>query len=105
MSRSPVGYRSRRRDRTQSPRRSRSPLDDQKPVLGNRIQSRLGPQGGGYRSVSGRSRSRSPHPSAFKSDAGPQDMEDKGGSQSSSRSSSPAPNNGVVAYGDGSPDR
>ncbi|CAD5169710.1 unnamed protein product [Musa acuminata subsp. malaccensis] len=105
MSRSPVGYRSRRRDRTQSPRRSRSPLDDQKPALGNRIQSRLGPQGGGYRSVSGRSRSRSPHPSAFKSDAGPQDMEDKGGSQSSSRSSSPAPNNGLVAYGDGSPDR
>ncbi|KAJ8506597.1 hypothetical protein OPV22_007483 [Ensete ventricosum] len=68
MSRSPVGYRSRRRDNTQSPRRSRSPLDDQKPTLGNRIQSRLGPQGGGYRSVRGRSRSRSPRPSAFKSD-------------------------------------
>ncbi|CAL9093354.1 unnamed protein product [Musa textilis] len=102
MSHSPVGYRSRRRDRTQSPRRSRSPLDDQKPALGNRIQSRLGPQGGGYRSVRGRSRSRSPRPS----DAGPRDMEDKGGgSRSSSRSSSPAPNNGLVAYGDGSPDR
>ncbi|RWW23984.1 hypothetical protein BHE74_00052430 [Ensete ventricosum] len=105
MSRSPVGYRSRRRDNTQSPRRSHSPLDDQKPTLGNRIQSRLGPQGGGYRSVRGRSRSRSPRPSAFKSDVGPQDMQDKGGSQSSSRSSSPAPNNGLVAYGDGSPDR
>ncbi|URE01925.1 Cyclophilin type peptidyl-prolyl cis-trans isomerase/CLD [Musa troglodytarum] len=102
LSHSPVGYRSRRRDRTQSPRRSRSPLDDQKPALGNRIQSRLGPQGGGYRSVRGRSRSRSPRPS----DAGPRDMEDKGGgSRSSSRSSSPAPNNGLVAYGDGSPDR
>ncbi|XP_074575880.1 peptidyl-prolyl cis-trans isomerase CYP63-like [Curcuma longa] len=101
LSRSPV--RGRQRYRSQS--RSRSPLDRQKPALSSQLQSRLGPQRDDLPSARGRSRSKSPGRSKFRSDAEHMDTADKGRSRSSSRSGSPTAVNGLVAYGDGSPDR
>ncbi|XP_074561466.1 LOW QUALITY PROTEIN: peptidyl-prolyl cis-trans isomerase CYP63-like [Curcuma longa] len=101
LSRSPV--RGRQRYRSQS--RSQSPLDRQKPALSSQLQSRLGPQRHDLPSARGRSRSKSPGRLKFRSDAEHMDTADKGRSRSSSRSGSPTAVNGLVAYGDGSPDR
>lgn len=105
LSRSPVRGRQKDRSQSRSPRRSQSPLDRQKPALSSRLQSRLGPQRHILRSARGRSRSKSPGRLKFRSDADHMDTADKGRSQSSSRSSSPTAANGLVAYGDGSPDK
>ncbi|XP_008802285.2 peptidyl-prolyl cis-trans isomerase CYP63 isoform X2 [Phoenix dactylifera] len=103
-----VGYRGRGRDRSRSPRRSPSPKFDLQPTVSDRLRSRLGPEGSRRSSDRGRSRSRNRDSSASRSpDAGPRGKKDKGNmrSRSSSRSSSPAGNRGLVSYGDGSPDR
>ncbi|XP_010935780.1 peptidyl-prolyl cis-trans isomerase CYP63 isoform X2 [Elaeis guineensis] len=105
---SPVGYRGHGRDRSRSPRRSLSPKFDRGPTVSDRLRSRLGPQGNRHPSDRGRSRSRNRDSLASRSpDAGPHANKDKGDmrSRSSSRSSSPAGNRGLVSYGDGSPDR
>lgn len=109
ISRSPVKYRSRGRDRSLSPRRSRSPIADRRPAVSDRLRSRLGPQGDSHVAERGRSRSRSR--SRSRGSPPPQSDDDnrrgkrgKGKARSpsgSSRSSSPAGNNGLVSYGDG----
>ncbi|XP_072986615.1 peptidyl-prolyl cis-trans isomerase CYP63-like [Typha latifolia] len=91
ISPSPVRRHARERDRSQSPRRSRSPVDNRRSVS-DRIQSRLGPQGSNRPSDRGRSRSRS------KGRDSPKDAIKNVRSQSSSRSSSPGGNSGLVSY-------
>ncbi|XP_020256144.1 peptidyl-prolyl cis-trans isomerase CYP63-like isoform X2 [Asparagus officinalis] len=106
-SRSPVKYRSRGRDRSLSPRRSRSPIADRRPAVSDMLRSRLGPRGDSSPVAErGRSRLRS------RGSVSSQSVDDGGGktgkgkarfASSSSRSSSPAGNNGLVSYGDGDP--
>ncbi|KAG6507349.1 hypothetical protein ZIOFF_032691 [Zingiber officinale] len=103
LSRSPI--RGRQRDRSQSRRQSRSPLDRQKPAPSSQLESRLGPQGHDFRFAREQSRSKSPSLSKFRSDAGRACTADKGRSRSTSKSSSPNAANGLVAYGDGSPNK
>ncbi|XP_042412250.1 peptidyl-prolyl cis-trans isomerase CYP63-like [Zingiber officinale] len=105
LSRSPVRGWQRDRSQSRNPRRSQSPLDRQKPALSSQLHSRLGSQRHNLRSARGRSGSKSPGRSKFRSDAEHMDTADKGRSGNSSRSSSPTAANGLVAYGDGSPDK
>ncbi|KAL5561821.1 hypothetical protein UlMin_031568 [Ulmus minor] len=102
ISRSPGHRRSRYRDRSRS--RSRSPVDKRPPVsdqlksrLGPRVDSQKSPNGVGRRSRSrGRSVSRSP-------DDSPPARRKAAASPSTSRSSSPTVQRGLVSYGDLSP--
>ncbi|CAA0832146.1 Peptidyl-prolyl cis-trans isomerase CYP63 [Striga hermonthica] len=101
-SRSPGPYRSRRRP-TRSPVRSPSPAD-RRPVLSDRLKSRLGPRKDD-RPIS-RSRSRSPARSRSSSDMGPKKRVGKASSRSpvSPRSSpSGGGQRGLVSYEDVSP--
>lgn len=100
------GYHGHGRDRSRSPRRSRSPKND-RPAVSDKLRSRLGPLGSNQPLERGRSRSRSRGSSPSKSGGSvPRDepKKEKLRSRNNSRSSSPAGNNGgLVAYGDVSP--
>ncbi|CAK9179267.1 unnamed protein product [Ilex paraguariensis] len=109
ISRSPGAYRGRGRDRSRSPVRSSSPVDT-RPVMSDKLRSRLGPRGDDQPSPNrerltsrsrshGSSRSRSPN-------ATPRKRPGKAASLSSStsRSSSPDGQRGLVSYGDVSPE-
>ncbi|KAK8963228.1 Peptidyl-prolyl cis-trans isomerase CYP19-2 [Platanthera guangdongensis] len=101
-SRSPKRYQGQGRDRSSSPRRSRSPPGGHQPFVSDRLRSRLGVRGTSPSSRRGRSRSKSRSRSP---EGGPRANEDrkKARAPSSSRSSSPAGNKGLVSYGDGEP--
>ncbi|PKA65901.1 Peptidyl-prolyl cis-trans isomerase [Apostasia shenzhenica] len=104
-SRSPVRYHGRRRERSPSPRRSRSPIADHRPSVSDRLQSRLGPPGRSGTSPPRRARSRSKShgsspPKAPERDQRKHEDRRKAASPTSSRSSSPVGNRGLVSYGD-----
>ncbi|XP_059298592.1 peptidyl-prolyl cis-trans isomerase CYP63 isoform X2 [Lycium ferocissimum] len=107
--RSPPRYRRRSRSRSvsHSPRRerrrSRSPSRSRSPKISDRLKSRLGPRVDDQRSPTRRSSSRSKSPRSR--DAAPRKHSRKVGSASpsSSRSTSPARQRGLVSYEDISP--
>ncbi|XP_043725634.1 peptidyl-prolyl cis-trans isomerase CYP63-like isoform X2 [Telopea speciosissima] len=110
ISRSPVGYRGRGRDRSQSPRHSRSPVNE-RPTISDKLRSRLGPRDDDRLPEKGRSRSnsrsrRNSSHSRSSADAGPGNPGDKTSSRSlsRSRSSSPRGRKSLVSYGDASPE-
>ncbi|KAK9282173.1 hypothetical protein L1049_005085 [Liquidambar formosana] len=97
------------RDHPRTPIRSPSPTD-KRPAISERLRSRLGPRiDDQHPSEKGRLRSRSRSRGSSRSRspvAAPQKRRDKVASlsPSSSRSSSPAEQKGLVSYGDASPD-
>lgn len=101
-SRSPARYEGHRtRDRSLSPRRSRSPPVGHQSLVNDKLRSRLGPRGvTSSRRARSRSKGRSRSPNR-----GQRKNEDRRMARppSSSRSSSPAGNKGLVSYGDGEP--
>ncbi|KAK7245424.1 hypothetical protein RIF29_40270 [Crotalaria pallida] len=111
ISRSPVRgrFRDRARSRSRSPKRSLSP-EDKRPLISDRLKSRLGPRSD--RQSPDKRRSRSPDarsngsPRSRLPDAMPRKHYGKrtSVSRSRSRSSSPSGQKGLVSYGDASPD-
>lgn len=101
-SRSPRRYQGHGRERSSSPRKSRSPPGGHQPFVSDRLRSRLGVRGTSPSSRRGRSRSKSRSRSP---EGGLRKNVDrrKARASSSSRSSSPAGNKGLVSYGDGEP--
>ncbi|KAI9399081.1 hypothetical protein POPTR_002G047200v4 [Populus trichocarpa] len=111
VSNSPGGYRGRYRDRSgkQSPRRSPTPRD-KRPAISEGLKSRLGPRADDQSFPNkGRPRSRSSSRSNSRGSSlsrSPDSVPPKrqGRAASRSRSSSPSGQQGLVAYGDASPD-
>jgi peptidyl-prolyl isomerase G (cyclophilin G) len=111
VSNSPGGYRGRYRDRSgkQSPRRSPTPRD-KRPAISEGLKSRLGPRADDQSFPNkGRPRSRSSSRSKSRGSSlsrSPDSVPPKrqGRAASRSRSSSPSGQQGLVAYGDASPD-
>ncbi|XVF32497.1 hypothetical protein REPUB_Repub17cG0087600 [Reevesia pubescens] len=109
LSRSPVCYRGRYRDRSQSqsPIRSPSPRD-KRPAISEGLKSRLGPQVGDqcspYKDKSGskssRLRSRGSSHSRSPDTSPPRDRNRKSPSLNMSKSSSPSGQRGLVSYAD-----